>query len=122
MFPEGFWWSVVFDVISGIITAVFLKFLENKGLRGAQSGIRKQDDSRKPEKIPQEHDERLCSLVHRGHIVSKGFYFARAAENISRIWRRSDLIVFKCSARFCVLWSIFVCCISKHIVHYYNLR
>ena len=63
MFPEGFWWSVLCCVISGIITVVFLKLLEKKehgvGQRG-QRGVRELDDSRKPGKIPQEHDERLC--------------------------------------------------------------
>ena len=60
MFPEGFWWSAVCGVISGIITVVFLKLLEKKELGAGQRGIRGQDDSSKPEKIPQEHDERFC--------------------------------------------------------------
>ena len=60
MFPEEFWWCVVCGVISGIITVVFLKLLEKKELGAGQRGIRGQDDSRKPEKIPQEHDERFC--------------------------------------------------------------
>ena len=46
-------------VISGIITVVFLKLLENKELGAGQRGVRGEDSS-KPEKRPQEHDERLC--------------------------------------------------------------
>ena len=47
-------------VISGIITVVFLKLLENKEHGVGQRGVKERDDSREPEKIPQEHDERLC--------------------------------------------------------------
>ncbi len=60
MFREEIWWSAVCGVISGIITVLFLKFLENKGLRAGQRGMRGQDDSCKPKKRPQEHDERFC--------------------------------------------------------------
>ena len=46
-------------VISGIITVVFLKLLENKEHGVGQRGVR-EGDEKTPEKIPQEHDERRC--------------------------------------------------------------
>ena len=60
MFPAEFWWSVVCGVISGIITVLFIKLLENKGFGAGQRGITEQNDSSKPAKTPREHDERFC--------------------------------------------------------------
>ena len=61
MFPrEESWRSVVFGaVIGGIITVLFLKFLENEGAaQRVEREIRGQDDLTEPQKWPQEHDER----------------------------------------------------------------
>ncbi len=59
MFPEEFWWIAVCAVISSLMTVLFQKLLENQGLEAPHSGIRR-GDSCKPEKRPEEHDERLC--------------------------------------------------------------
>ena len=54
--------SSVFAAIGGIIAVVILKFLKYDDAPGertaAQRGIR--GENNKPEKRPQEHDERFC--------------------------------------------------------------
>lgn len=59
MFPEGFWWIAVCAVISSLITVLLQKLLEDKRLGAPHRGIGQQD-SCKPEKRPEEHDERFC--------------------------------------------------------------
>ncbi len=58
MFPsKEFWLSAFFGAIGGIISVLFLKFLEDKVAALRETGG--PDDKSKSQKSPQEHDERF---------------------------------------------------------------
>ena len=59
MFPhEEFFWSAVFGAVGGIISAFFIKLLENIG--AGQREIVRRGDFKRSRKCPREHDERFC--------------------------------------------------------------